>query len=512
MECPSAGNCIIMDIIEDIISSDLCDSTARATLTNHFIDITNTGTLLSSNCSDMLTNLLKKKNRSSEEENIIKILVWWNLAKTLGSMNVSAYNMVINHLLVFCLTSDEGLKSAGKNKKENIFERLTFEAIFQVLETKKVDAKVDNDLENYQWTLESLPVEVTLDSPRVTTLLLDALAKYLRSTTKDFEVHAAIPVKISLQLCQRIKGANKELYIKFLKYLQLLAEKKILKEEMLVELLNSSSFIMDEILSSLFAACQKNEQTTIHPDAVSILLDIHTQLFVQITIYENLCLYLENLTSSLLTLFNTPVDLETVIPSFTSQLARLWEKLCQCVTRIYGSSCRMHDLKKMFPLLECALLYPHRNVRKNAQKLWTSTFSHLLDHLYPESLKAAVKVNGTWTDCVDGLNSREAILQNQIPSVPCTSSSDSKSLHNNEVDEICKVLKKFHINKSVTVNLTRLEDDIKSDLSEKAETVEVDSILTKEEKQQMVDDCLKKALERIEVYKIQIEIKILKIQ
>ncbi|XP_055860019.1 uncharacterized protein LOC106073066 isoform X1 [Biomphalaria glabrata] len=324
------------------------------------------------NTVDLIMTCLKAKYNMTEEESVKKIHLFWLLVKALGSNISCLRNKIILPLLELCL---EVNKKPGKL----VSKCLTFEFLVRLLETnfyQDQNVSLERELENYKWSLEPLSQKIEWDMSPLSTML-NTFTQLLSLAKRDID--AVILVQISLQFAQRIKEhPNTKLVFSFLQCFAYLVDNKMLKEETFVLLAVSSSFIMLQALTS------KKEKTT---EIVNILSNIYIQMFELTVSYNLVSLLFEHLTPSLVLMFQQSSSIEILLPSFTTTLSRIWNKMCHCVSKVYGLSCSFHDLSILFPLMECTLQHAHRNIRKSAVSLWNNTFCHLSEDVYPDSLK-----------------------------------------------------------------------------------------------------------------------------
>ncbi|KAK7009825.1 telomere-associated protein RIF1-like isoform X1, partial [Biomphalaria glabrata] len=324
------------------------------------------------NTVDLIMTCLKAKYNMTEEESVKKIHLFWLLVKALGSNISCLRNKIILPLLELCL---EVNKKPGKL----VSKCLTFEFLVRLLETniyQDQNVSLERELENYKWSLEPLSQKIEWDMSPLSTML-NTFTQLLSLAKRDID--AVILVQISLQFAQRIKEhPNTKLVFSFLQCFAYLVDNKMLKEETFVLLAVSSSFIMLQALTS------KKETTT---EIVNILSNIYIQMFELTVSYNLVSLLFEHLTPSLVLMFQQSSSIEILLPSFTTTLSRIWNKICHCVSKVYGLSCSFHDLSILFPLMECTLQHAHRSIRKSAVSLWNNTFCHLSEDVYPDSLK-----------------------------------------------------------------------------------------------------------------------------
>uniref|UniRef100_A0A2C9JJJ3 Telomere-associated protein Rif1 N-terminal domain-containing protein n=1 Tax=Biomphalaria glabrata TaxID=6526 RepID=A0A2C9JJJ3_BIOGL len=324
------------------------------------------------NTVDLIMTCLKAKYNMTEEESVKKIHLFWLLVKALGSNISCLRNKIILPLLELCL---EVNKKPGKL----VSKCLTFEFLVRLLETniyQDQNVSLERELENYKWSLEPLSQKIEWDMSPLSTML-NTFTQLLSLAKRDID--AVILVQISLQFAQRIKEhPNTKLVFSFLQCFAYLVDNKMLKEETFVLLAVSSSFIMLQALTS------KKEKTT---EIVNILSNIYIQMFELTVSYNLVSLLFEHLTPSLVLMFQQSSSIEILLPSFTTTLSRIWNKICHCVSKVYGLSCSFHDLSILFPLMECTLQHAHRSIRKSAVSLWNNTFCHLSEDVYPDSLK-----------------------------------------------------------------------------------------------------------------------------
>ncbi|KAK0070030.1 telomere-associated protein RIF1-like isoform X1 [Biomphalaria pfeifferi] len=380
------------------------------------------------NTVDLIMTCLKAKYNMTEEESVKNIYLFWLLVKALGSNISCLRNKVILPLLELCL---EVNKKPGKL----VSKCLTFEFLVRLLETNIYQDKnvsLERELKNYKWSLEPLSQKIEWDMSPLSTML-NTFTQLLSLAKRDID--AVILVKISLQFAQHIKEhLNAKLVFSFLQCFVYLVDNKMLKEETFVLMAVSSSFIMPQALTS------KKEKTT---EIVNILSNIYIQMFELTVSYNLVSLLFEHLTPSLVLMFQQSSSIEILLPSFTTTLSRIWNKMCNCVSKVYGLSCSFHDLSILFPLMECTLQHAHRSIRKSAVSLWNNTFCHLSEDVYPDSLKLVLS-KAFSTSC--DLTNQDSACQ----------TSDSEVVQEAKPETEAIDLVQFNL-KTLKVSLTKLD-------------------------------------------------------
>ena len=70
----------------------------------------------------------------------------------------------------------------------------------------------------------------------------------------------------------------------------------------------------------------------------------------------------------------------------TSQLERLWQEMCGCITGRYNGQYDSDFLEALSPLLEATFVHSRRAIKNQTHTMWSTTFARAGTLTYPDKL------------------------------------------------------------------------------------------------------------------------------